>query len=85
MEDLNNIFISSQGTGEDVITLSVHTRAEKYRPRTTGVEIGSLDEDEGEEDEEVQEALQKRRTEMLMAIRGIKEGAVAKHDEHRVE
>lgn len=33
-EDLNNIFISSRAAGDNVITLSLHTRGEKKRPKT---------------------------------------------------
>ena len=52
IEDLNNVFISSRATGEDVITLSVHTRAERYRPKTSGVDRGISERGEDEEPEE---------------------------------
>lgn len=39
-DDLENVFLHPQA--EEVITLSVYTRGEKYRPHTTGVDHGVL-------------------------------------------
>ncbi len=79
MEDLNNIFISSRATADNVITLSVHSRGEKYRPGTRGGDEASPEKEEGkkkkkkgekddEEEDKEPEAMQ------LMNVKGLNLG-----------
>ena len=50
-EDLNNIFISSRAAGDNVITLSVHTRGDKFKkPPTREGDEGSPEREEGKKE-----------------------------------